>query len=323
MKRRSFNERKKLKKISKNNNKFIVIIYLLSFFLIIYSLVDFSINYYKIIILKNKMKKNGIKELNLDYNYDEITLVSAFYITKSKYTFYEYLSWINNLVKLNCSMVFFTEKKFINILKELRPKELHYKTIFIETEIEEFYSYQNFLLDFNKAFNIDPENSNHSVSQYLILAEKVNFLKKVITKNYFYSRCFYWIDASYFKEKNITNLFENNWPSSKKCYEDPRLLMNSIRKIEKSEFESLKNLDSNPFRGFIKLDNIAGNIFGGQPKNIIKFADLYYDTLRLFIENNIFIGKENNIYAFIAHSHPEIVNLIESGNILFFQKFLS
>ena len=132
------------------------------------------------------MKKFGIKELNLDYNYDEITLVSAFYITKSKYTFYEYLSWINNLVKLNCSMVFFTEKKFINILKELRPKELHYKTIFIETEIEEFYSYKNFLLDFNKAFNIDPENSNHSVPQYLILAEKVNFLKKVIKKNYFY-----------------------------------------------------------------------------------------------------------------------------------------
>ena len=44
------------------------------------------------------------------------------------------------------------------ILKDLRPKELYNKTVFIELEIEDFYSYKKFYKDFNQSHEIDYEN---------------------------------------------------------------------------------------------------------------------------------------------------------------------
>ena len=97
-------------------------------------------------------------------------------------------------------MVFFTNKEFMPFFKEHRPKKLYNKTVFIELEYEEFYSYKNFYNEFNEAYKIDPENQTHSVPLYIIWAEKCMFLKKAIKQNYFKSKCFYWVDAGYFRE---------------------------------------------------------------------------------------------------------------------------
>ena len=65
---------------------------------------------------------------------------------KSKHSSEKYLQWISNFVLLNKSLVFFTSKEFMPIIKKLRPKELYYKTKFIELEIEDFYTYKNFYI---------------------------------------------------------------------------------------------------------------------------------------------------------------------------------
>lgn len=70
-------------------------------------------------------------------------------------------------------------------LKEMRPKEFHNKTVFIELEIEDFYVYKNFYKEFNQSFKIDPENRIHSVPLYLVWAEKIMFLKKAILQKLF------------------------------------------------------------------------------------------------------------------------------------------
>ena len=49
-------------------------------------------------------------------------------------------------------MVFFTQKVLINIIKEMRPKYLYNKTIFVQMEIKDFYSYKNFGKEFNESF---------------------------------------------------------------------------------------------------------------------------------------------------------------------------
>ena len=72
---------------------------------------------------------------------------------------------------------------------------------------------------------------------YLEWAEKCNFLKKAIINNYFDSTCFYWIDAGYFRKEYEIGNYTNNWPSTKKCYEDKRFLLYQIRMI----FENEKN----------------------------------------------------------------------------------
>ena len=126
-----------------------------------------------------KIKKSRIK-YKPD---DDLTIVTAHYKIKSKHPFPEYVRRLKNFVTLNRSIVFFTSKTFINVIKRMRPRNLHYKTIFIEMEMEDFYSYKNFGKEFNESFYIDIEKSIHTVPLYLVWAEKCSFLKKAIINN--------------------------------------------------------------------------------------------------------------------------------------------
>jgi len=267
----------------------------------------------------------GFIEFNKTKNYqkDDLTLVSAYYRIKSKHTPEQYLKWINNIVNLNKSIVFFTNKKFMPILKDLRPKDLHHKTVFIELEIEDFFSYKNFYKQFNLSYEIDYENKYHTVPLYLIWAEKCMFLKKAILNNYFQSKCFYWIDIGYFREnKRDMKKYINNWPNTKKCFSNNRILMGQLKKFTKIEKEKILNFDYN---SHIKLNrhlNVAGNIFGGQIENTIKFVDYYYEAIRLFIKKKIFIGRDQTIFTYVAFAHPEIIELIKVKNFKEFRRIL-
>ena len=258
------------------------------------------------------------------YKQDDLTLVSAYYRIKSKHTSEQYLKWINNIVLLNKSIVFFTNKEFMETLKEMRPKQLHYKTVFIELEIKDFFSYKNFYKEFNHSFEIDTENRYHTVPLYMIWAEKCMFLKKAISKNYFNSKCFYWIDIGYFREeKNEMKKYLNNWPSTKKCFEDKRLLMGQVKNFSIVQKEKIVNFDIDEHKRLQLEKNVAGNLFGGQVENIKKFIDFYYDSIRLFLKKGIFIGKDQNIFTYIAFSHSENINLVPCETYNELKKYLS
>lgn len=294
--------------------------------IIIYIILIFNENFfYDNYNNKRKFNKSILKNLNIQsnlYQQDNLTIVSAYYILKSKHTFEEYMQRISSFVKLNRSLVFFTEKKFINTIKEMRPKNLHNKTVFIEIEMKDFYTNRNFGKEFNETFKLDWENYFQSVPLYLVWAEKCFFLKRAILKNYFNSTCFYWIDAGIFIQGQFNN--DTNWPSIQKCYEDPRVIINSIRNVSDLEIEKLKNFDrSYYYNEFLHNLNVGGGIFGGHINYTLKFIDLYESTLISFINHTFFIGKDQNLFAFIAYLNPEIVNLIYSGDWFYFIKYLS
>ena len=101
----------------------------------------------------NDKKYNDI----IQYKHDDLTIVSAYYKIKSKRKASQYKDRLLNFVLLNKSIVFFTNKKFMPRIKAMRPKNLYNKTVFIEAEIEEFYSYKQFKHEFEKSFKIDLE----------------------------------------------------------------------------------------------------------------------------------------------------------------------
>ena len=257
----------------------------------------------------------------IKYIKDNVTIVSALFKVKSKYSFINYLKWVQNLLLLNCSLIFFVDKEISNLIKVKRPKKYENKTIWIETSINEFYSYKHFKNNFIQSFQIDHENSYHSSPLYLVWAEKCNFLKKVIKYNYFHSECFYWIDAGYFRKKE--NKYLNNWPSNKKCYEDPRVIINGLRKITNDEIEGLKNYNYSIYGKFIKKINVGAGLFGGNQKFLKNFIYLYYKTIKDFIKHNFFIGKEQNLFAYISYLNPKIVKIINKGNWYYFKDYLS
>ena len=275
--------------------------------------------------MKRKKYENVSKskfQENIKYMQDDLTLVTAYYKIKSKHTYSEYLKRLNSFMQLNHSIVFFTSKSLVNILKEMRPKHLLNKTVFIETEIEDFYSYKNFGKEFNKTFYKDRERRYHTVPLYIVWAEKCTFLKKAILSNYFNSKCFYWVDAGYFMTCYPISKYIN-WPSTKKCCEEPRVLISSLRIVNDSERNKLLNFDFKAHKRLQRRNTVGAGVFGGHPNNVLKFIDYYYDTIRLFISHNIFIGKEQNLFAFVTLSHPEIIKLVPSKGFHFFVKYLS
>jgi hypothetical protein len=216
------------------------------------------------------------------YPQDDITLVTAFFnVSSPRHKFNEYLIWINNLLQLNISLVFFIDKSISNQIKNKRPKKYEKKTIWIENDLTDLFSYKHFKNDFAKSFLIDKAKYKHSVPLFIVWAEKLFFLKKAIFSNYFKSKCFYWIDAGYFKNKNM-RYYLFNWPSIGKCNEDPRVIINGIRKIDNKELNDLKNFNSKTHDKFMNNRNIAAGLFGGKSSYLLKFVYLYYKTISSF-----------------------------------------
>ena len=298
-------------KEKKKSRKFLLFLFIKFFSLFFILLLFIFINY----------------KLNNTYKYkqDDITIISAYYKMKSKHKFEDYYNWINNFVLLNKSIVFFSNKEFMPIIKELRPKEFYYKTIFIELEMEEFYSYKNFYKDFEEALKIDLERRYHSVPLYLIWAEKASFVKQVILQNYFRSKCFYWVDAGYFRmNKNDMQKFViNGWPSTKQCFRDNRVLFGQVKEYSESDMKNIINFDRAAHRKLKRNTNVIGGIFGGQKINVLKFIDLYYNAIRLFIKHNLFIGKDQNIFSYVAFAHPDVVKLKRCRDFVDFQSYLA
>jgi hypothetical protein len=282
-------------------------------------LILFACILYKLFFKKKREKNNPNNQV---YPQDDLTLVSAYYRVKSVHPYSDYLTWVNNTVLLNKSFVFYTNKEFMPILKEMRPKELYYKTVFIELEIEDFYSYKNFYNELNKSYYIDREQKIHSVPLYLVWTEKTKFVEKAIKKNYFNSKCFYWLDAGYFREqRSEMGKYINSWPTTKKCLEDSRCFMGSIRRFSDEEKQRIINFDISAIQGVINVDhNVAGGFFGGQAENTLKFINFYYDAIRLFIKHKLFIGKDQNAFTYVALSHPQEINLIFWNDDYYFPK---
>ena len=115
----------------------------------------------------------------------------------------------------------------------------------------------------------------------------------------------------------------NNWPSTKRCKEDKRLLMGQVKNFTQSFKQKIINFDLEAHKNLQKDINVIGGLFGGQVENIIKFICLYYNAIKKFIKSKIFIGKDQNIYTYVAFANPKIVKLVLFPNYMYFKIYLA
>ena len=64
-------------------------------------------------------------------------------------------------------------------------------------------------------------------------------------------------------------------------------------------------------------------MFGGQKEYIDKFYKLYFNTIKIFVKKKFYIGKDQNLFTYIALTHPDIVKIIYSKDWFYFRKYLS
>ena len=108
---------------------------------------------------------------------NNITIVTCFYIIKSKFSAEKYLQWIRNFVFFNFKVVIFCDnqsKQFItNNIPDTKSNE---KIIFKLLNIADFETSK---YNWNNDLSLDPEISigtNHSIDLYKIWNEKIYFL---------------------------------------------------------------------------------------------------------------------------------------------------
>ena len=286
---------------------------------IIKLVIIFCFTFFYLILISVSFKKifhYGLKE----YPNDEITLVTAlFQLATPRHKFEDYFIWLDNLLKINRSIVFFMSKNLSEIIKSKRPTKYENKTIWIEKEFSELYFYR-YKKEFEKTYLIDGGKERHNVNLFILWNEKMKFLEKAINENYFKSKYFFWIDAGYFRENDVSK-YINNWPSINKCNQDPKVILNEIRQISKEEFDKLMSFDKETHNKFMNNYNIAGGAYGGRADYLIKFINYYYEVFKLFMEKEKFIGSEQNLLTITSYLHPETTTRIHTKDFHFLKKY--
>jgi hypothetical protein len=208
------------------------------------------------------------------------------------------MEWFKYTLSINCPYVFFTTKDNIQLIKSFR-KDL--PTYFIETKIEDFYTYKF------KNKMISHEIHCPSVELNLIWNEKIFMLQKGYNINPFNSDWFIWIDAGISNYRNI--------PPPTQKFPNKELLMT----LPKDKFIYSSSEDYN--ESLVTKTNYYHHITGTYilHKNIInKFANIYKIYLeKLIDQNNIWtdqiilthIYKDNSTEFFkLGDGYGEVIN---------------
>lgn len=289
---------------------------------------------------RNEIKRYGEEKygfVNLINNYlkiikkklNRVTIVTAFFdINREKKgdgrSLNEYLRWIKKTLQLNCNMFIITEKKFIDFMKENRPK--NYKTYIKEDTLEnaQYYKYYERINEILKSNEYKkkiayPNRVECKLPEYNIIQySKFGWLKEAIKENPFNSKYFFWSDAGvsrFFLDIDISKCY----PNSKKVKRfDNRFIIGCRNDVNSYPFD----VDN-----FIwGADNLLiGGMFGGC-KNIIFTID---KKLEETFNNSML--KKNNVnneqlgLLLVYKKNPELFNLINGvqNTHLWLFKYLS
>jgi len=240
---------------------------------------------------------------------DDITIVTAMIkIEKNKYNS-NYIEWISNLLlNLNKNLIIFISKEYYDIIKHLR-NNFQSKTLIIIIDIKELYMYK-YLNYLNYDLKRDHENNFHNTSLYMIWNEKFKFLEKAISLNPFNTSYFAWCDIGYVRNKNYIDMYLKDFPNITKLKEDKVYMLNIDYNFTEDDFKDPYN---NKYR-YIS-NTIGGGFIIGKQENLKKIIEIYYnEIIPIYIEKDLFIGKDQNLYVSLYLSYPSLIKLIKGSN---------
>ncbi len=250
----------------------------------------------------------------------KLTAVTCYYNlnSKSKYSHQIYIDWMKNMLAyMSCGLVIFTDEENYDIIKTLRESynsDFINRTLIIKKNFKDL-KVCNFITDWEKQLELDPERNIHSKELYCIWNEKINFIKEASQFNFFDSEWFIWLDIGSCRNRpnfrDITPMQLLDWPNNNKLDNVP---------VKKISF-ALTNFDFNPKQYEVYdnkltktdlkyLNSHVGGLFLLHISFINEFHELYYEMLNKYKLNNRFWGKDQNILCNILIAYPEKVHLL-------------
>lgn len=238
------------------------------------------------------------------------TVVTCYYNIPSKFIHETYMEWISNFMTMDFKSVIYCDKKSFENLSAIYPvkENRNYRLV----EIDDFYVSK---FNWDKDYDMDPEKSIHSIELYKVWAEKVFFVDRAINENIYNTDYFVWTDIGSFRNKDILADFEG-YP----CVNNLPINMVTFLLIEHFSPDDILNLDKVDNR-FLTSTRVGGGIFGGNISSMKKFKELSHDMLIEFDSENIFKGKDQNLFAFIILRNPGLFNVIKSKSVRLYSRW--
>lgn len=244
----------------------------------------------------------------------DYTIVTAFYLMKSKFHPDKYKEWISNFLQLNMNCILFTNqetKQWFGEWMDLSNKNIHLEIL----EIDDFITAK---YDWNKQYEMD-EEKNHSRELYMIWNEKINLLKISTEKNPYGTEWFLWCDMgslrqSIFDKENFKNssMLKNLDIHKTYFFRIPytgvyrdKCFLNNLNKY------LIRRCDLKIIQGGFILTNLS---------TCSKVHKEYYNLLDEKYNLNLFIGKDQYIYLSLV-LQSIFIQVIEIYHHKFIQSF--
>lgn len=264
----------------------------------------------------NTNHKN-IKELP-QKNSCSITFVSAYFKVPSKHSDQSYEYWMSNLLSNSMCMVFYYDAQILpssenafNLVDFLLNYAQETTMISIPVVLNQVaYSFFNKSEEFwNFQTKLDPEiHIHHTYFLYWIWGLKSHFLQEVALSNPFQSQVFLWLDAGYLRDGKYCN---QNWLNlqvptiMKKIDKIFVLLMRPFEEVHKK-----LNKNNKTDYDFTNENHLGGGAIVGSANKIKQWTKSYKDTFEYYISINRFVGKDQNIFATMCLSDPDLCYFI-------------
>jgi hypothetical protein len=271
-----------------------------------------------------------------------LTLVTCYYIVKSKADLSTYIKWASNFLPnvKNCNIVVYTDEKaypFLKAIVEGKDGKDTSNIAFVIKPMEQFHNYkykEQWLKNQEKNYLL----SHVSWELQLIWAEKATFVKQAYENKYFDSDWYAWCDIGYFRgrECDMECEYISSWP---KLSHLDNLSHNTIYYVRVNNddryMQALSSIILNKnSKGMPKVPippdqvSIGGCFFLTYHTNIDWWWRTYDKRLSEYFENEYLVKDDQIIVIDCIVNNPERFSLIQEfgnryDNWFAFQRFLA
>lgn len=225
------------------------------------------------------------------------TIVTCYYKIKSKHSEDEYDEWIRiflSNLNNNSKLIIFTSRNLKCYFEEIIRNRKNIILIF--KELNEFDLYNKYKNIWEKQYEKDPQKEIRTIDCYVIWNSKLWLIKEAIKLNPFNSDKFIWNDIGSFRDITQTK-YLINYP----VYEKIR--------VDKVDIVKIDDFEEKDF--YFHNVHFAGSIFGGGKNILLELHDLFYKMFDIYLENDKFIGCDQQILASVYVKNKNIFNLID------------
>ncbi len=214
------------------------------------------------------------------------TLVTCYYKIPSKQSHEKYNEYITNFFEnLNpdVNLVIFTSSDLIAYFHNFIKNKDNIKIIV--REFNDLFIKNKYNNIWEKQYEMDLlKYCKRSYQCYIIWNSKVEFVLEVIKLNLFDTDKFIWIDIGCVRNKNCFEYFKN---------------FGNYNKIsnDKIDIVLLDGFKDHNQKFFVNEVHFSGAIFAGTKNTFIKYHELYYKKFDEYLDNNQFIGCDQQIIS--------------------------